>query len=66
MNNIEVMQKAGTDNEGMECTVELLHGFNLVSVNCHYVYKMADFSMTYSDEGDLKEARHQSGWFVRF
>jgi hypothetical protein len=38
----------------------------LVSVNCHYVYKMAEFSMTYSNEGDLKETRHQSGWFVRF
>jgi hypothetical protein len=38
----------------------------LVSLNCHYFYKMAEFSMTYSTEGTLKEVRHQSGWFVRF
>jgi hypothetical protein len=23
-------------------------------------------NVNYSNEGDLKEARHQSGWFVRF
>ena len=66
MNNTEVTQKAGIDNEGRECTVELLHGVNLVSVNCHYAHKMEEFSMTYSNEGSLKEVRHKSGWFVRF
>jgi hypothetical protein len=66
MSNTQVTQKAGTDNEGRNFTVELYHGLNLVSLNCHYFYKMAEFSMNYSPEGDLKEVRHQSGWFVRF
>jgi len=66
MSKTQATQHAGTDNEGRNFTVELLHGFNLVSLNCHYFYKMAEFSMTYSTEGTLKEVRHQSGWFVRF
>ena len=66
MNNIEVLQKAGTDNLGRNCTVELIHGLNLVSVNCHYVYRMSDCSLTYTKEGDLKEVLHEGGWFVRF
>jgi hypothetical protein len=67
MNTTQVVQKLGTDNQGRQCTVELIHGLNLISVNCHHVYRMADFSMVYSNEGKLKEARHQSEeWFVRF
>jgi hypothetical protein len=62
----ETTQKFGTDNEGRAFSVEILHPFNLVSVNCQWFYKMAEFSMTYSPEGELKEVRHQSGWFIKF